>query len=234
MSKEEKPIDIMEGSVTKDFRVTFIREVLGAQSSDLGASDTYISSKAPTAELSQEEHEAAERAIAATSDEELQKGATLFHRNADNQPILYDYQFEGFLKAAAGALSRKVATVPGHELQLPAYKKVTDQEVFVYPREIVMVLPPGGKIDFFTRPLRADTPKGPRIALATSERIPAGTIFDISVMCLADKIKVKSVSKSLMRLVVAWMSYGRLNGLGQWRNAGYGRFTFEELPNTQQ
>ncbi len=30
-------------------------------------------------------------------------------------------------------------------------------------------------------------------------------------------------------LVREWLTYGRLRGLGQWRNSGKGRFTFEEL-----
>ena len=26
-----------------------------------------------------------------------------------------------------------------------------------------------------------------------------------------------------------WLNYGRLRGLGQWRNSGKGRYTFEQL-----
>jgi hypothetical protein len=39
-------------------------------------------------------------------------------------------------------------------------------------------------------------------------------------MCLLD---------SDMKLVREWLDYGRLRGIGQWRNSGRGRFTWEEI-----
>ena len=32
-----------------------------------------------------------------------------------------------------------------------------------------------------------------------------------------------------VELVREWMKYGRHKGIGQWRNSGKGRFTFEEI-----
>ena len=95
-----------------------------------------------------------------------------------------------------------------------------DQGVFVEPREIKLNLPEGGKIDFFTRSLRASTAQGERIALAASERIPPGTWFEVEVLCM---------NKDNLNWVRNWLAYGRLNGLLQWRNAGYGQFAWEEL-----
>ena len=34
----------------------------------------------------------------------------------------------------------------------------------------------------------------------------------------------------LQKLVLEWLDYGKLRGLGQWRNSGKGRFTYELLP----
>jgi len=61
--------------------------------------------------------------------------------------------------------------------------------------------------------------QGERIALARSETCPAGTQMWFTVTCLWDYEK----------LLTEWLDYGRLRGLGQWRNSGKGRFTYEIL-----
>jgi hypothetical protein len=33
----------------------------------------------------------------------------------------------------------------------------------------------------------------------------------------------------LLDTVREWLDYGQYNGLGQWRNASYGSFTWEEV-----
>ena len=42
---------------------------------------------------------------------------------------------------------------------------------------------------------------------------------------------VESVGCTLwdVEYVREWLDYGRLNGIGQWRNSGKGRFVWEEL-----
>ena len=70
------------------------------------------------------------------------------------------------------------------------------------------------------RPLRGQTAQGERISLANSEQIPAGTkiVFDILIL-----------DKKYEKLVIEWLEYGELRGVGQWRNSGKGRFTFKVL-----
>jgi hypothetical protein len=58
--------------------------------------------------------------------------------------------------------------------------------------------------------------QGPRVSLCRSETLPAGTQFTFSIRLLSD---------SLLPLVLEWLAYGELRGLGQWRNSGKGRFT---------
>jgi len=47
--------------------------------------------------------------------------------------------------------------------------------------------------------------------------LAAGTAMAFTVQVLG------GVSESLLR---EWLDYGALRGLGQWRNASYGRFTY--------
>ena len=36
-----------------------------------------------------------------------------------------------------------------------------------------------------------------------------------------------------MKIVREWLEYDMFNGLGQWRNSGMGRFTWEEVPESE-
>ena len=56
---------------------------------------------------------------------------------------------------------------------------------------------------------------GERIAIASSESIPAGAVLEFEVLCMVDAHE---------KLIKEWMEYGKLRGLGQWRNSGKGRF----------
>lgn len=68
--------------------------------------------------------------------------------------------------------------------------------------------------------MRGQTAQGERIALAHSETIKSGAYIEFTVMVLKD---------DLMGVVREWLDYGRLRGLGQWRNSGKGRFIWEEI-----
>ena len=58
--------------------------------------------------------------------------------------------------------------------------------------------------------------------MANSEEIPAGSSAVFSVRLLDEGHE---------KLVVEWLDYGKLRGLGQWRNSGKGRFSYELLPD---
>ncbi len=112
------------------------------------------------------------------------------------------------LRRASGTRSSKVT----------AYKKVIDGLVFVTPRKIPLVLPEGAEMGVLERPLRAQTARGERVALARSDTCPPGTTLEFTVTVLGKVTKV---------LLSEWLDYGALRGLGQWRNGGYGRFEYE-------
>ena len=104
--------------------------------------------------------------------------------------------------------------------KIKAYKKEIDGLVFVSPRLIELQMPDGGEVGDLQRPLRAQTAQGERVALAHSETVPAGTVQEFDITCLKD---------DLMDVVLEWLDYGALHGTGQWRNAGYGVFSYEVI-----
>ena len=147
-----------------------------------------------------------------TIEEATEKGTTGFHRQ-NGTPAIYDYAVKGMFKDAAGMLRR----VPGTaSVKLTAYKKIIDGLVFVTPRLIPLTV--NGELGILERPLRAQTAQGERVSLARSEMTPAGSTLAFTVQVLG-----KDVTEETLR---EWLDYGALRGMGQWRNGGYGRYTY--------
>lgn len=192
-------------------RITLLEEMLGTCSANPEIHSEFIASKAPDA-MSMEEEVAA---IGADAVE--QKQMTVFPRGEDGKPILWDYQVKGFLKDACGALRKAPGSVSG---RIKAYKKEIDGLIFVEPRQIALDMH-GGAVGVCQRPLRAQTAQGERVALASSETVPAGTTLDVTFALLAPAAHQDALME--------WLDYGAMRGLGQWRNSGKGRFRYEIL-----
>ena len=199
-------------------KITFLEPVLGTWPNNKNIAEEFIASKAPDASTIEEE-------IAALGiDAVTEKGKTVFPRNEAGEPVLYDYQVKGFFKDACGMLRRiggkdektgkkKAANLSG---KLTSYKSVIDGLIFVQPRMIPIQV--NGEIRDCQRPLRAQTMQGERVSLANSEEIPEGSTAEFEVLCL---------EKEHEAVVQEWLDYGILRGIGQWRNSGKGRFTYE-------
>lgn len=200
---------------TKKVQITFIESILGSQPGDPELHKTFIASKAPDA--ASREEEIASMGVA----EFVERQMTYFHRNKDGEPCFMDYQVRGFFKSAAKVVNDKTDTTLK---KLTAFKKKVDLFVFVKgedgSRFIPIKVPEGGKIGTLQRPLRAQTMQGERVSLANSEMLPAGCTATFIITVLDD---------SLMDYVTEWLNYGEYNGLGQWRNGGYGRFIWTEV-----
>jgi hypothetical protein len=185
-------------------KITFITPVLGAQpqrdiaKDHLGKRFEEGGGQLPDDEL-------------ATLDEELERGTTAFHKLPDGQPIFYDYQLKGFIKEA-GRIFNGLRGVKGLKSKLNNF-------LFVTPRQIPLVMPDGAVIEYLERPLRAETMRGPRVAIARSEMLPAGTWFECRL-----EVYDGPITKDI---IVDLLSYGTRQGLGQWRNGGWGKFEFE-------
>lgn len=198
----------MEMSTIK-VRITFFEELLGTDSANPEIHREYIASKAPDALSLEQEVEAI------GVDGVAEKSMTVFPRDESGNPILFDYQIKGFFKDATGVL-RKVTGTKASKVK--AYKKEIDGLLFVSPRMIPLNL--NGPLGICERPLRASTAQGERIALSSSETAPAGTSIDIEISCL---------TKDMHELALECLDYGKLRGIGQWRNSGKGRYTYEIL-----
>jgi hypothetical protein len=149
----------------------------------------------------------------------------------------YDYTVRGFLKESSNAL-RQIAA---HDVK--GCRGKIDQFVFAYPRRIPFLAEkthaadrkaggcgcgPEGATgcflihaphDVLERPLRADTPLGPRVALARSDLLNAGTRLEFDLKILWPKV----FTEEILRMC---FERGEMLGFGQFRTGSYGRFTY--------
>lgn len=196
-------------------KITFLEPVLGTWPSNQNVARDFIASKSPDAATIEDE------VAALGADAVADKGMTVFPRNENGEPVLYDYQIKGFFKDSCGMLARvggKTETGKKRAVnesgKISAYKKVIDGLIFPQPIKV------NGKIGDCQRPLRAQTAQGERVSLANSEEIPAGSTCEFEILLM---------DESLENAVLEWLDYGVLRGIGQWRNSGKGRFTFDIL-----
>ena len=200
-------------------KVKFIEGILGTASNDKEIYSKFIASKSPDASTIEDE-------VAAVGvDEFVEKGTTVFPKLEDGTPYLYDYQIKGFFKDTCKMLSKLTKKDPetgkkgkavNESSKITAYKSVIDGLIFVAPRKIPFKF--DGDISICQRPLRASTAQGERIALASSEEIPAGAEIEFQVLCMSD---------DHLKAVIEWLDYGYFRGIGQWRNSSKGRFCYE-------
>jgi len=201
--------------------VTLTEEMLGMQPGNREVATEYLKKKfggeekipAEIAKSAEEEQEMVEEGI--------EKGTTVFPRNKDGQPILFDYQLRGALKDWIAGMMEwgwKGKAGPGKGWNPWNYKKHIDSCVFVRPREIPLLIPEGGEIGLCERPLRAATMRGDRVALARSETVPDGTTFEAEIHLLKP-----SLEADIREIIEYGATY---RGLGQWRNSGKGAFTY--------
>lgn len=200
--------------------ITFTEPILGTANNNENIHREFIASKAPDA-ISREEEVAA---LGVEGVEE--KSMTVFSRNKDGQPIIWNYQIKGFFKEVCGSLQRsaKGEFYAKESCKIKAYKKVIDCNIEpagdkCMNRMIPIVIAQNTEIDDFQRPLRAQTAQGERIALANSERISERATAEFYVV----------TPDAYVGAIYEWLECGYMHGLGQWRNAGHGRFTYEVL-----
>ena len=190
--------------------LTFTEKVLGTAPADPEIYKEYIASKAPDASTIEDE-------VASVGvDEVVDSKTTVFHRTEDGKPFMYNYMIKGMFKNACSVL-KQVPKTESSKIK-SAYKKWIDGLVFIKERRIPYDY--NGEIGILQRPLRAETRQGPRVALSSSESLPAGTKVNFTIQLLKD---------DMAGAVYEWLDYGAVNGLGQWHNGGYGTFTWKEV-----
>lgn len=203
------------------FKLTGISPILGSIAMDKSVFTEYLATKGKTPE---------ERAKAMAdvdnvpdADESSENKATGFYRDEDGNFILKEYQVKGFLKEAARCLK--------DQLGLVAPVSKIDNFVFICEPNLIIRTKTGGTVtqadSILDRPLRAMTAQGPRVALAYSEMVDDWSI-EFTLRVLQNEGSKKSVAMT-MDVIEELLEYGFLKGLLQWRNGGYGKFTFEKI-----
>ena len=197
-------------------RLTLTEDILGTLPSDPEIYQTYIASKGKNVEEEVTQMGKTNEFLEEETDEDsAPKTLTVFVRDDEGNPCVYDYLIKGFFKNANKALRQ---SDDAKCKKLTAYKTKIDNLIFVGPR--LIKLQTDSPITYCERPLRASTPQGERVALSASESLPAGTVLEF---------EITSLNKDMMTYVREYLDYGQFNGLGQWHNSGKGRFTWEEI-----
>lgn len=214
-------------------KLTFTEEVLGSSNNDPEVFDKFMRKRMVEDMVKGGKSE--DEAQALIADEAGDNGyegddkRTVFPKLEDGTPFIYNYQIKGAFKDAASALRRVpnsethgyTETVDGKKIEhkgMAAFKKEIDGTIFINERRIPYQMPEGSVIGNCQRPLRASTPQGERVCLASSETVPAGTTIEFTIT---------SLNKANWRFIEEWLNYLQLRGIGQWRNSGKGSCVWE-------
>ena len=202
-------------------RLTFTMPVLGSLPGNKELLKTYVAGQAPTLAMAEEE-------IASVQDQ-IEKGTTVFAKD-ETSVWLWNYQVMGFIKNAIGTLIELGDITALSKWQ---YKKAVDSFVQVHPRRVCFRNPDGSAVTqvgaAVERPLRAEPMQGDRVAIARSESVPEGCSIEFSVRLLQGSNEKSKTAVLTPDNIRAALDYGAFKGIGQWRGAGYGQFTWEEL-----
>lgn len=216
----------------RTFELTFTEPLLGTLSANRELFEEHQGSK------SKDAAKLAEELAALPAEEHIEKSTTVFPRSVDGKPVIWDYHIKGFFKHTVG-LFADMGLIPG--VSKWTYKRVVDLTLFIGPRQSLIQGAPE-KLETLGRPQRVDTLQGPRVALANSEMIPVGCKVRFTVTLVAPAAKkaapadtdsnrkpAKGMTLLSDEIVDECLNYGALNGMGQWRNGSYGRFTWVEI-----
>jgi len=209
-----KPLGWEVATVT----VTFTEPLLGTVPKDPEIWSTYVRDRAIAAVAKQPGSETKIAEIveevdtvpeAAPVDEET-RGWTSFHSDGDG-PFVYNYFIQGHLRDSAATLAKN--------LGIQALRSKLEKAVLIRPRRLHLAM--AGDLTTVERPLRAMTPQGPRVTLVRSDAAPVGTTLTFRVYLL-------QLRQAELTWDVIWtlFAYGANRGMGQWRNGGWGLYTW--------
>lgn len=212
----------------RTYKLIGLTPILGAQPAAKNLREKWIATKAPKLEDGLEEADM-------ISVDQNESGFYVFNRyqlpaknGRDGEEVLcmMMHQIKGFFKESLGALKYQ-SGMTQHKSKIDTLLFVDGRHGRYIPltRDGEYIIDPDEQLE---RPIRVETPKGPRTALNSSEMLnePWGLVVDLSI--LDNNARGKSDALTWEKVELA-MEYGGLHGLGQWRNAGYGSFRFELL-----
>ncbi|GHU73354.1 hypothetical protein AGMMS49992_11630 [Clostridia bacterium] len=208
-------------SVSRSFRIVGTSPLLGSQPVDREVRLKYLGSKSAMA--------FEENADMPFSGD---KGTTVFLRDKECGGALYigGHVMKGMFKEALSILQSQTSDGISIELKQPAAK--VDNYVFIQPRKLwiqrsndVFVVQPDRT---FNRPVRIASLQGDRTALLLSELVELPWQFDARIELVTNKGSRVSGPLSWENLLMA-LEFGSLKGFGQFRNGGYGTYTYTEI-----
>lgn len=164
------------------------------------------------------------------------RGTTVFFWNKElARPMIGRHMIKGFLKSAAKAFGRltvdeegggKKTKKKGEMISSISYTSsiinthCTVAERFVTFDKDVVRNSKDGHPQYLQRALRAETMKGERVTLVKSEMVGEDATLSFTLKVLKGSPLTEDIIRSLF-------DYGEMVGLGQWRNSGYGSFTYD-------
>lgn len=169
-------------------------------------------------------------------------GTTVFFWDKEtDRPCIGDHMIYGFMKAATEALARTAPAKRGTVLHSASYTASLinqhvrcDKQFLTFDRGVKT--DDDGNPFYLQRSIRAMTAQGPRVSLVKSEVVPAGASLTFTLNVLAGSPLLKHVDytkteeKTFPDAPLKHIfDYGQMTGLGQWRNSGYGMFTYEMI-----
>ncbi len=196
-------------TVKMHVRINFEEDLLGSWPADPDLLTRFVNSKAPDPILETEEGDI-------VPERSRESGLTVFPQDAEGI-FLYNYMVKGFLKESGNVLKEA--------LKIKNLKHKLGNLAFISPRKLYLYRDGVHLVDcddVLERPLRAETRMGPRVTLVGSERIMAPSYIEATVELIPNKEFDLDTVRQLLE-------YGRLKGLGQWRSASFGAFSWEEV-----
>lgn len=211
---------------TRTYKLTGRTPLLGSRPANPEIHSRFVAAKA--ASLQKEAEEEAMLPGTPELEQALQdakeSGLTVFLRGSRGEIVVPSYVVKGFMKSAFSTLK--------DQFGISGAKGKVDNLIFVEP-EYIQILDGHGEAQtepdgVCERPLRAETMKGPRVALQSSEQVipPWSMTFSLTLVENSGTGRSKPVTFDEIEEA---LNYGRLKGIGQWRNAGYGSFDWERV-----
>ena len=215
--KAAKKTNEPSGQVKYKVTLTLTEDMLGSAPKNVEVYKDYITQKATSDQVSEE----------VTLIEDIEERGWTGFRSDENGLLLLDYQIRGFMKEQADALRESnmlSARNAKDDGPVAGIKGKIDRHLFVAPRRLYIcdaetgnpLKTPDGIVE---RPLRAMTQQGPRVSLVRSDMVKAGRVLSFSLLTTWPQVFTEEVIRQMFER-------GEFVGLGQWRNASHGRFTF--------
>lgn len=198
----------------RTYRLHGMTRILGSQPADPEVRTRFLANEIEKAKA---DEEASKLPI-----DQQKRNLTVFLRDGGCVCIC-DYVIKGFLKEAISVLKGQVKVANG--------KSKIDNAVLIEPAYLKFTRD-GEDLDVadgdLERPLRAMTMQGPRVSVTASEYIDPKWELTFTISLLEGEKTARSEALTF-DVIETLLDYGAFKGLGQWRNAQNGRFSWERV-----